>query len=381
MNHNRGSRENKSARKRKGIFAALLALILGLGVAAPAVRAEEKQAAEPKQASAQPPEQLISWEGLSSRGSLVYRQEEEGAQIYAADFLLLRDRLGIIPDTVFEPACYAHNHQWEYLDTNGETHTRHCSICGHAFDLVSIHKAERRETCSLFHEGTTYPGIRYTCVCGYQWECEKAHTLFFESVDEAGHRSGCRLNGTGFCPGYEPVTEEHYAYCYNSCGDGRHHEKICLDCGYQSEEACSFTLLDSDGEENDSGESGEDDSGGNDGVRRCWCGNVETGEGNAGIGTGEDHPAGETASDPSGTESGDESEGTQTGENPSGTEPGEETADEEPGMASEMPDEEPGMASEMPDEEPGMEPETPDAEPEDETEENTDSEQGGGYEE
>ena len=95
MNHNRGSRENKSARKRKGIFAALLALILGLGVAAPAVRAEEKQAAEPKQASAQPPEQLISWEGLSSRGSLVYRQEEEGAQISSAGPAGYHSRYGI----------------------------------------------------------------------------------------------------------------------------------------------------------------------------------------------------------------------------------------------------------------------------------------------
>ena len=46
-----------------------------------------------------------------------------------------------------------------------------------------------------------------------------------------------------------------------------------------------------------------------------------------------------------------------------------------------MPDLKLFYRAKMPDEEPGMEPETPDAEPEDETEENTDSEQGGGYEE
>lgn len=298
--HNGTNKSTGDGRKKWcGMAAALLALVLGLCTLTPTVRAAEAQSEE----SGQP----AAWTGLSSRGSLVYREEEKGAQIYAADFLLLRDRLNTIPDTVFEPACYTHTHRWEYLHVNGETHTRHCESCGDAFDLVDQHRAERRESCTLSYQGAEYPGIRCTCVCGYQWECEEAHTLLFEAVDETSHRSRCCLEGTPFCAGYEPVTEEHYAFHYIPCEDGRHHERICMDCGHRGEEECSFILSDADsGEEDDSGGdetdseendggTGSENTGGDDGsgVRRCWCGNIEKLDADAereGVEIGEENP-------------------------------------------------------------------------------------------
>lgn len=323
-----------SSRKRCGIVAALLALVLGSCTLTPTVRAAEARSGEPGQ--------LAAWTGLSSRGSLIYHEGEKGAQIYAADFLLLRDRLNTIPDTVFEPACYTHTHRWEYLHINGETHTRHCEFCGEAYDLVDKHRAERRESCMLSYQGAEYPGIRYTCVCGYQWEREEAHTLLFETVDETCHRSRCCLEGTPFCMGYEPVTEEHYAFHYIPCEDGRHHERICMDCGYRDEEECSFSLSDADsgegddsgGDETDSeengGETGSENVGGDDGssVRRCWCGNIEksdTGveseEDVSGMENGDKNSVTDTEENNPDMEIADEREGAETGEENSDTEP------------------------------------------------------------
>lgn len=361
MEREKGNRKNNVIWKRKRIAAVLLALTLGLCAAAPTMRTEASQAAG----------YSLEQTGLSSRGSLVYREADKGAHIYAADFLLLQDRLDTIPDTVFEPGCYTHTHRWEYLDINGQTHRRHCGACGTAFDLVRAHRAERRESCSLIHDGAEYPGIRYTCVCGYQWELEEAHTLFFEAVDENGHRSGCRLGGTGFCPGYEPLTEEHYAYSYEPCEDGMHHEKICMDCGYRSEEACCFNLSDTDDDgENGSGEGvGEADGGDSGSGGRCWCGNVEkpdagTEEENTGAETGDERPDPETGSENTEEEGKNESpgEGMET-ENPD-----KESGDENPDA---------GKESENADENPGDQ-ETPTDENE---AENENVEQGGGYEE
>ncbi len=354
MECEKGNRKNNVTWKRKRIAAVLLALTFGLSAAAPTMRTEASQAAGYSLAQA----------GLSSGGSLVYREADKGAHIYTADFLLLQDRLDTIPDTVFEPGCYTHTHRWEYLDINGQTHRRHCGACGTAFDLVCAHRAERRESCSLIHDGAEYPGIRYTCVCGYQWEREEAHTLFFEAVDENGHRSGCRLDGTGFCPGYEPLTEEHYAYCYEPCEDGLHHEKICMDCGYRSEEACCFNLSDTDDDgENDSGEGvGEADGGDSGSGGRCWCGNAEKPD----AGTEEENTGAETRDERPNPE--EEGKNESPGEGMETENPDKESGDENPDA---------GKESENADENPG-ERETPTDENE---AENENVEQGGGYEE
>lgn len=353
MAHDINYRRDNGRKKRTGVVSALLALTFGLCMAAPTVRAEERQMAGPEQAFAMPPEYPATWEGLSSRGSLVYQETEKSAQICAADFLLLQNRLDTICDTIFEPACYTHSHQWEYLDINKETHARHCNLCGNEFDLSSAHKAERKESCSLSHDGAEYPGMRYTCVCGYQWEQEESHALFFESVSKTSHKSGCRLNGTGFCPGYEPITEEHYAYYYNPCSDGRHHEKVCMDCGYQIAEECYFSLTDTDGVENcDNGENGSGDgSNGDSEMRRCWCGNAEK----QNTEPEEDAAYTESKDDPSSTKTSSDNAPPEIGEISSGTETEEKKPDAEPKRE-----------------------ETLGAETKDD---NTDTKQGGGYEE
>ena len=292
----------------KRMATALLTLAIGLCMAAPTVRAETLPTAEQGQrAISQTPGTRRGMLGteLLTRGNLVYRQKETGAQVYAADFLLLQDWLSTIPDTVFEPACYTHTHRWEYLDINGETHTRHCEICGSAYDLVGAHKAKEMENCTFSYDGAEYAGTGYTCDCGYRWEREEAHTLVFDAVDENTHRSRCRLDGSDFCTGYEPAIEEHYAYHYKPCGDGKHHERICMDCGYQDQEECRFSAPDTDG-----------DGGNDDESKRCWCGNVEK-------------PDAETKEDVSGTEPEDEKADAETEEDSSGTEPEDEKADVE----------------------------------------------------
>lgn len=370
---------------------ALLALTVGLCTAAPTVRAESLQMAEQEQKAilhTKETKQAMPETETVSRGNLIYRQGEKGVQIYEADFLLLQNRLSTIPDTVFEPACYTHTHRWEYLRINEETHTRHCETCGNAFDLVGVHKAERQENCTLSYDGAEYPGICYTCVCGYQWKREEAHTPDFEPVDENTHRSRCRLDGTGFCEGYEPVIEEHYAYYYKPCKDGKHHERICMDCGYQAEEECRFADSDSDG--------------GNDGgSRRCWCGNVEkpdveTEEDSTGAETGGEEEDTETKDDTSGTETGGEKEGMETEEDSTGTEnDGEKEDTETEGDDSDTAAGEPGSeeipsAGEIGEEKPDVESDEEVLEEEEKeeqvingenAEENEDWEQGGRYEE
>lgn len=311
-----GNQTGNGMNKGNRVMAVLLTLVLGLCAAAPAVQAKARELAEAEQTmSLQTSEtgRTVTWAGLSSRGSLVYRENNKGVQIDTADFLFLRDRIGMNSDTVFEPACYTHTHRWEYININGKTHIRHCDICGNTFDLVGAHKEKQRESCVLSHDGTEYSGLRYTCVCGYQWEQETAHTLFYEAVNEIGHRSRCRLDDTRFCSGYEPVIEEHYAYYYEPCEDGLHHEQICMDCGYRGEEECCFSLSDED----DSGENSSD------GQRYCWCGNMEK----LGTESGGENIGGETDDINTGTEAGDENVDTDTGDENTDAEAEDENAD------------------------------------------------------
>lgn len=298
----------KGTNKGKGIMTMGLALMMGLCVAVPTVRAQGLQINEPEQAV----NLQTLGTGLVSRGNLVYQEGESGAQIYAADFLLLKNKLDTIPSEIFEPAGYTLARQWEDLDVNEETYSRCYESCGEAFSPVCEHKAEREENCTFSHDGTEYSGRRYTCACGYQWEQEAEHTLLFETVDETHHRSRCQLEGTVYCSGYEPVVEEHYAYHYKPCEDGRHHKKICMDCGCWNEEECCFSLteLDVDGENG----------------RRCWCGNVEvstaeTGEGDANTVSGEENADAEPEEKKQTTESDEESSGTGVEEEKPATEP------------------------------------------------------------
>lgn len=190
-----------------------------------------------------------------SHGNLIYEDGRGSACLYAADILLLEEKISSIPERGFDPLCYAHTHNWEYRDINESTHTRHCADCGEANDLISAHRAERWERDTIFYEGKSYPAKRYTCACGYQWRMELTHNLIYEATDELSHHGRCELDGTPYCTGYDPSEEEHYAWYYEGSDDELHHTKICFDCGYRIEEDCCFL---------------EDENG--DGPSACVCG-------------------------------------------------------------------------------------------------------------
>ena len=209
---------------------------------------------------------------VRSRGAIVYQDNGVKTEIYTADLLFLKDKLDTISGEIFSPSYYAHVHQWEYKDVNDRTHTKHCEKCGDDHDLTNVHQTAREEECIITSHGKEYPGRRYSCECGYQWVQEAAHALVFEQVDEICHRSRCVLEEEGYCRGYEPVLEEHYAYYYISDPDGVHHSKKCFDCAYQVEEACDFTL-----------ESWDEEIEPDASVRYCECGNSRR--------TEEDEPA------------------------------------------------------------------------------------------
>lgn len=313
-------------------MAVLLALAFGLCAAVPPVRAKEP---EEKKA-----EQSAAWSGLSSRGSLVYQEGKRKAAVYAADFLFLNGKLATMPEETFDPVRYTHTHQWEYRDVNEKTHTKHCGICGDAFDLESVHSVSHEEDYTIRHEGVEYPGRRYRCVCGWQWEREASHVIVFEAADEINHRSRCLLENTVFCRGYESVMEEHYAYRYDPCGDGTHHRKSCIDCGFQGEtEECSFTLeaKPEDGDDRDTD------------FLYCMCGNGRAAE-------TEGDQNGTDASGAGGPDSTDGSE--EPSDVPAKEEPG-ETAGEEPEESLDKPgvETEADMPEESPEEPDGELPE------------------------
>lgn len=173
-------------------------------------------------------------ETFASHGSLVYENGREKIAWYAEDLLLLKEEISSIPEQSYDPVSHTHNHFWIYQDINEKTHTRHCEGCGNTLDTISSHTAVKEENCVISYKEKTYPGRRYTCECGWQWMHEAGHTFLYEPIDAVNHRCRCALDDTAYCLGYEPVIEEHYAYCYSE-EDEAHREKICLDCGYREE--------------------------------------------------------------------------------------------------------------------------------------------------
>lgn len=263
-------------------------------------------------------------EAFSSRGSLLYEDAAGRVEWCAEDLLLLRNKLSSIPKQCYDPACYTHEHRFTYQAVNDRTHTRHCDGCGESFDLVNEHAAMRKERCTISHEGRNYIVLQSVCECGWKWARETEHTLMFDPVDAVSHRSRCALENTAYCPGYASVTEEHYAYYYIPASDGEHHEKVCLDCGYQEEETCSFNP-----------ENPEDDETGTDeNLCRCVCGNSIKQE--------------ETEKEPAPAETPEMPEETPEESAKEPEEPSEEPT-KEPGKPSEEPTKEPGESSEQED--------------------------------
>lgn len=195
-----------------------------------------------------PKSQAKATQTLVSHGNLIYEDARGSVSLYAADILLLEEKLSSVPERCFDPVCYAHTHNWEYRSINERTHTRHCAECGDTNDLTDVHRAVRTQSDTILHEGKSYPGRCFICACGYQWRMELTHTMTYEVVDAVSHRGRCELDTTAYCRGYEPSVEEHYAWYYEMGEDDLHHVKICFDCEYRVEEACRFE--EAEGDEN-----------------------------------------------------------------------------------------------------------------------------------
>lgn len=236
--------KGKQSRKKRAAIAAV-ALLIGISATLGTAQAKE--------------------ETFVSRGSLIYEDGKGKTAWCAEDLLLISEKLSSIPERCYDPARYTHDHNWVYRDINDKMHTRHCDGCGTAYDITNTHKAVREERCVIPHGEGSYSGRNYICECGWQWVRETGHTLLFEPVDAVSHTSRCVLDGTVYCQGYEPVTEEHYAYYYVPGEDGIHHEKVCLDCGWREEEMCCFSQENPEGEETEPDEN----------LRWCVCGNRE----------------------------------------------------------------------------------------------------------
>ena len=218
-------------------------------------------------------------ETFASRGNLIYvdgSRSREGLAWYMEDLLLLKEKLSTIPSQCFDPACYTHEHCWVYQDMNENTHTKHCDGCGAAFDSTGAHVAVREERCVISHGGREYPGRKFICDCGWQWMRETGHTLLYNPLDAVNHTIRCALDGSAYCQGYEPVTEEHYAYYYVPDDDGVRHWKVCIDCGYREEEACGFSFekppLQEDAEDENTDETQTEQDAD---CRWCVCGNCK----------------------------------------------------------------------------------------------------------
>lgn len=216
-------------------------------------------------------------ETLASRGCIIFEDSKGGTERLewnAEDLLLLKEKLASIPEQCFDPACYTHDHNWVYQNINESTHTKHCDGCGAAYDSISAHMAAYEERCVISHNGREYPGQKSICECGWHWMRETAHTLVYEPSDAVNHTLRCALDDSAYCRGYEPVTEEHYAYYYVPDEDGMHHEKVCLDCGYREEEPCSFTLEEAPmREETEDGTPQDDQTVEDEDCHWCVCGN------------------------------------------------------------------------------------------------------------
>lgn len=250
----------KQERKQsRGKWAMTVAVILMTGVCSTLGTAQAKE------------------ETLASRGNLIYEDaggDTEGLKWYAEDLLMLKEKLAAIPSQCFDPACYTHEHCWVYQDIDENTHTRHCDGCGAAFDSTDAHVAVREERAVISCNGQEYSGRKFICDCGWQWMRETGHTLLHDPLDAVNHTIRCALDDSDYCQGYEPVTEEHYAYYYVPDDDGMRHGKVCIDCGYREEETCSFSLEkpplqeDVEDENEDEAQTGQDAD-----CRWCVCGN------------------------------------------------------------------------------------------------------------
>lgn len=201
---------------------------------------------------------------IKSYGNIIYKDSTGSVELYAEDIALLQEKLSSVPDEIFDPILYSHMHEWEYININKNTHTRHCAGCGASYDMVSVHDAATLKVCTITYDGKEYPGYEKTCRCGYIWREEMYHNLIYSPVDALYHTLFCALDGTDYCKGMAAKNSEHITTAYPI--DETHHQLICDYCEFAGEtEECAFDY--------DSIEDSEDATK----IRRyCECGNYIT---------------------------------------------------------------------------------------------------------
>ncbi len=201
---------------------------------------------------------------IKSHGSIIYKDSNGSVELFAEDIAYLQEKLSSVPDEIFDPVLYSHTHEWEYINVNKNTHTRHCAGCGSPYDIVSAHDAATSRTCTITYSGKDYPGYEKTCRCGYTWKVEMYHNLIYSPADASYHTLSCALDGTDYCSGLETEDDEHVRTA--SPVDETHHQAVCYYCGYVEEiRECIFDY--------DSVEDSEDPTQ----VKKyCECGNFIT---------------------------------------------------------------------------------------------------------
>lgn len=198
---------------------------------------------------------------IKSCGSIIYQDSSGSMELYAEDIALLQEKLSSVPNEIFDPVLYSHIHEWEYINVNRDTHTRHCAGCGSAYDMVSAHDVAASKVCTITYNGKEYPGYEKRCRCGYTWKEEMYHNLIYSPVDASYHILSCALDGTDYCSGLSDEKSVHIITAFPI--DESHHRLICDYCGFTGEtQECVFDY--------DSVEDNEDSTK----VRKyCECGN------------------------------------------------------------------------------------------------------------
>lgn len=176
-----------------------------------------------------------------SVGNITYRDGSGVLALYGEDIALLEGKIASIKGGQYDPAVYSHIHQWKYIDVNGQTHTRHCDLCGAVYDTINVHTASTKEPCTISQKEATYDGYRYQCECGYQWKKEVSHNLIYAFVDENGHTVSCALNGSAYCNGMTEHVKEHNFDITPDSDNSGYHICICSLCGYSKSEPCDYT--------------------------------------------------------------------------------------------------------------------------------------------
>lgn len=203
-----------------------------------------------------------STSGRASVGNITYRDGSGVLTLYGEDIALLEGKIASIEVCQYDPAVYSHTHQWKYIDLNGQTHTRHCDLCGAAYDTINAHTVDMKEPCTISQGEAVYDGYRYRCECGHQWEKEVSHNLIYVFVDENVHTVSCALNGAAYCNGMTEHVEKHEFDITPDSDYSGYHIRICSLCGYSKSEPCHYT----------NGPEGEDENT----LQCCICGKTIT---------------------------------------------------------------------------------------------------------